>query len=949
MKRFLVFVIICIVTLSIGLTTYYFWRDNETIVVLDSYFEVNVNQTFRVDIDHINPHPKTEIEFESLHPEIVIYNPVNRRFEAISGGRAVIRVSATRTDFRPVTIEVVVGDGTVNAPFFIKSIEDLLFIGKDEIYSEAGTPSVNPMQFDHAYKLKNDLDFSQLTNLNADEMQNNNISSSVYEQGTWMPLGNNNTSGEAFSGTFDFNDRTIYNMNIQSQDLIQGDTITNAGLFSVLEPQAVVKNLNLENVNIQGEFENAGSIAGLNYGTVERSRVLSGNITNLNNNSNTGGVVGRQTVKADIVPRTSLVYSGLSVTGGSNVAGMVGHNHGGIIINSHSDSTVEANVNNIAGGIVGTNEYKLIGIENYEAVVKDIYYHGEINSDTTQQGAIIGQNINRDDQLYLNTILGSYYSKEISGDIPGIGGTTNQELDEQIGIYNKTYNELTEQNTYYSYTDLQDADIYWSFSIIWEIDSNENNSLPVLNMDAPKVDDGLRNVDDGVSIINVTQLADIEMDGVYVIRENLDLSLSASDWIPLGLDEPFTGKLSVDIDPATGERYIISNLNITTSREYNGLFAKIGSEGVLEGINLADVKITAGHNVGAIAGTNNGLIKDSNVINDELLTNHYITAKNTGGEANVGAIAGVSSGTITNTYSKLAIDIQSSEDYISNGGGLVGRNTSSAHILNSNSSSNITASGSYRVYAGGISGANQGNIDTTYFTGDITAPTQTEVAFVGGISGIHGNEGEIIYSYVAYGSYQGFAVGGLVGVSRGLVQESYADVVNIKAMYAGGLAFNIAKGEFVNTSTQAFLSGINSDSVKAGFAYFIEYQSDNSYGEVINSFSAATFDNEGTNYAETAAPVRTEGFLVPRQAGYITDSIFDAQHQILKSQNFVSLFNAEFVIPKEEREKEVTTNHATGIDGENFSAFHSAGFSTSVWSFEIGQYPQLRNAPELAQ
>jgi hypothetical protein len=165
MKRFLVFVIICIVTLSLGLTTYYFLRDNETILVTDSYFEVNLLDTFVVGVEYINKNPNTEVYFESLHPDVVEYNEVTKMFEARSGGRAVVQVTSNKSSFKPVVIEVVVGDGTSNAPFFVKSIEDLLLIGKENVYDRAGEATPNIQTFDKAYKLRADLDFSALTSL----------------------------------------------------------------------------------------------------------------------------------------------------------------------------------------------------------------------------------------------------------------------------------------------------------------------------------------------------------------------------------------------------------------------------------------------------------------------------------------------------------------------------------------------------------------------------------------------------------------------------------------------------------------------------------------------------------------------------------------------------------------------------------------------------------------
>ena len=399
-------------------------------------------------------------------------------------------------------------------------------------------------------------------------------------------------------------------MSILETDFVGALTVENAGLFATIEERAVIKNVTLENINIEGQFDNAGSIAGVNYGTIERTNILSGNITNLQNNSNTGGVVGSQEIINQLIPTVDMVYTNVTINGGLISGGLVGHNYGGIVINSYSESQILANLDSTSGGIVGLNEFKEVG---YDAIIKDCYYYGQITSTSTQKGAIIGENINEDDLLSINIIRGNYYSSEISGALEGIGGIANEDLESHIGIFDKTIAELKLQNTYYSYTDHQEALIYWSFTKTWILNADVNNGLPVLNMNAPKLDYGIRNIADGVSINTVNDLLNISMIGSYILRNNLDLSISTNDWIPLGTEEePFNGYIRVDIDPLTGNPYIISNLIITSTRASNGLFGHIGTQGILDGITIRNVKILAGHNVGAVAGVNEGIIKKCN-------------------------------------------------------------------------------------------------------------------------------------------------------------------------------------------------------------------------------------------------------------------------------------------------------------------------------------------------
>jgi hypothetical protein len=439
------------------------------------------------------------------------------------------------------------------------------------------------------------------------------------------------------------------------------------------------------------------------------------------------------------------------------------------------------------------------------------------------------------------------------------------------------------------------------------------------------------------------------MSGDYVLKADLDLSTMAGDWVPLGYNAitgntQFTGTFKADYNTETQQYYTIRNLYAQNTRSVAGLFAHIGSQATVENLRLENVYITAGDVTGTVAAINEGYISNLTVISSN--ENFYITSSNESGTSNVGGIVGINlnEGTIVNSYTKLNINVNSTTGRHGNGGGIAGINH--GKINNSHSESTLIGVGQNSQYLGGITGSNVGKLERVYYNGNITASTTSNKIFVGGISGYLDVFGTIIYSSAQGGSYQGYGVGGLVGVSRGIVSESYVDVVNIKARYAGGLALNISEGSYTNTYTLAFMSGIDNNSIKAGFAYYIEYHSSSNYGKVQHSFSAASFDNIGTNYAETAAPVRTEyRGLVPRQAGYIISSIYDSLNQSLKEQNFISAFNTEFLIPEADRQIKVTTEHADGTDGNAFEKFITAGFNTSIWNFTVGNYPQLINAP----
>mgnify|MGYP003429807253 CR=1 FL=1 len=84
-----------------------------------------------------------------------------------------------------------------------------------------------------------------------------------------------------FSGSFDGQFNTIYGLN-----LVDGE-YSNAGLFSSINAGATVSNLTVLNANISGNYANAGALAGVVDGNIDRIAVLNSTITNKANSSRT--------------------------------------------------------------------------------------------------------------------------------------------------------------------------------------------------------------------------------------------------------------------------------------------------------------------------------------------------------------------------------------------------------------------------------------------------------------------------------------------------------------------------------------------------------------------------------------------------------------------------------------------------------------------------------------
>jgi len=174
------------------------------------------------------------------------------------------------------------GSGTPQDPYLIGTPEDLNDIGNHE------------EDWDKYFILVNDIDLAQYT-------------------GTEFKM--IGTEGYGFTGVFDGKGHKVLNFTWSSSNL----KLNGVGLFRHLWPNGLVKNLGMENVNV-----NAG-----------------------NDGSNVGGLVGANSATI------SACYSTGIVSGGSAVGGLAGSNGNSTIINSYSAASVSGTTS--VGGLLGSN------------------------------------------------------------------------------------------------------------------------------------------------------------------------------------------------------------------------------------------------------------------------------------------------------------------------------------------------------------------------------------------------------------------------------------------------------------------------------------------------------------------------------------------------------------------------------------------------------------------
>lgn len=461
MKKFLIYLVVILVAVSVGFTVFYLVRDNETISISTSNIYMRDGESIDdLEILYENKKSFSDYEVISSDESIASYDKETGLLTANSGGIATITFRTSNEKFRNLSCQVYVGDGSITSPYYIRSAQDLREIGAVQKDGQK-----YKYELDKCYKLINNI----------------NLAEGYTGTGYWIPIGV--SSADGFTGNFDGNGYTISNINVNKAEYVNevnklenfeaevtgyADYI-NAGLFSKIGQGGRVCNLKINNFNLEGSYThnavlgNVGVVAGVNEGTIERVEIISGNIS-ATNVSTVGGVVGsnnsteysytgvdeggqetneyvRYTARIDRVAANVNLgivanYTEGSIAGASDiVGGLTGINHGGIVIYSYATGDVYLNDNTTYyGGIVGYNTYKTFtqSSDAYQydyvgAHIKDTYSVMRLRKvntipDTAKVGGIVGFNQDKapldldinegtgsDDAGFVNKVIGNYY------------------------------------------------------------------------------------------------------------------------------------------------------------------------------------------------------------------------------------------------------------------------------------------------------------------------------------------------------------------------------------------------------------------------------------------------------------------------------------------------------------------------------------------------------------
>ena len=236
----------------------------------------------------------------------------NKEFNTITGATVSAKaiVAATESALSKASTEIS-GNGTASKPYLISNAAQL---------AAFATAVDGGKTYEGEYvALGADIDLKDIDN--------------------WNPIGTENGTTHIFNGTFDGKGHTISNLKIDAPD---EDDESYHGLFSILDNEAVVKNLNVIEVSIS--VTNSGV----------NKKVHAGGIAGKTQNVATGNSVGTHIDSCSATGSVSVTSTGDALVYAGGITGWSGNST--VITNCWSNVSVSAvtdTKDSMAGGIIG--------------------------------------------------------------------------------------------------------------------------------------------------------------------------------------------------------------------------------------------------------------------------------------------------------------------------------------------------------------------------------------------------------------------------------------------------------------------------------------------------------------------------------------------------------------------------------------------------------------------
>ncbi len=571
---------------------------------------------------------------------------------------------------------------------------------------------------------------------------------------------------ENFAGTFLGNGYTIKNLT------------SGGGLFSSTTADAEIKDVTLDNFNVEANASNTGILVDTNAGNIENVKITNSNITTGNAAilfSSVGGLAG---TSSGTISNSSV---DVDIDGAFDaVGGLIGHNTG-TITGSMTSGTITGAKNYQVGGLVGENDGTISGSSS----TVDVEGHTNI-------GGLVGLNNS-------GTISDSHAEGSVSGNSAGglIGNNNGGTIDNSYATGNVEGNDKTGGLIGVNSGTITDShaegDVTGTENTGGLIGQNSGSTSTITNSYATGNVEGTENTGGLIGLNNYATITGSYAEGSVNGKTNTG------------------GLIGHNIAGTISNSHAIGRVE-SSGENTGGLVGWNNGAGIITN-SYAAGNVEGRDKSGGLVGSNEGSTIENSYATGNVNQTNIMTSI-------IGGLVGYNSGTITGSHAEGNVSGQIGV------GGLVGQH-SSGSITGSYATGDIFG----QTNVGGFAGYNNGIIENGYATGDVEGSDNA-----GGFAGV--NYGTITGSY-AEGAVSGYsAIGGFVGVNsttasgNGEISDSYSigTVTGIAGGSGniGGFVGNMTYGTFTNVYSYG---AVNSSATNTGgFAGTI------TGGSVVNSF-----------------------------------------------------------------------------------------------------------------
>lgn len=692
MRKFWVIFFTILVVCTVSVAMIFVFSTRETLKLEANVMYVNVGDEFELNVKHTNKDNSTTITASSSDASIVSFD--NGLCVAKTGGVARITFTTSNARYRNLYCDIMVGDGSMENPYYISSAEEFAKIGQPD----------SPYTTYACYKLVADIDLAEVNN------------------GIWTPVAE-------FTGKLDGNGYTIKNMVIGSENEEASELVENGGLFGIVSADATIYNIKFDNAYIFGTYTNVGTVAGINYGVIERVEVKNtfldveaeviGGVVGRNITTDSGNLINDRSVavisktSANViigqerkVNNESVTYVNKGVTG--IIGGIAGQNIGGKISNTYSVGKVVLGESNIVyGGLVGDNQYAICSTADSAtnsfvapALVENSYsaislFSNKVNNYAIESiGGVVGQNSDILEEVDFNGVIidinsnnlsGLYYDKNklnisetstikmfdgVGNNIIMTDGTAIiNNITEKAGyVLGCTTNIMKAKNTFKgtsSITEIYDTngnlistrtnESSWDFENVWQLTENINSGYPHL------------------TYIYIENTEEDTVARNYVILNTYTLTISQGN---ADTEKAVKGLSKITIKDNAGEVVKESTASSISFDVVEGFRVSTNSKGIvvydLDGnvyYNITFTIVESNYKFSSIAldnylASNNGSIKENGTVNIWFRnTNHTLTIIDSKTNKTIKNVT-VAEGTSLSTYINSALTSYSKYQYV---------------------------------------------------------------------------------------------------------------------------------------------------------------------------------------------------------------------------------------------------------------------------------------------